>query len=51
VKLADELTDAQHERLRQAGTASIRGDSTFIVQSIYGAIQAHAGFERPEWLD
>jgi hypothetical protein len=33
------------------GTASIRVDSTFIVQSIYGAIQEYAGFERPEWLD
>jgi hypothetical protein len=23
----------------------------FIVQRIYGAIQEHAGIERPEWLD
>jgi hypothetical protein len=33
------------------GTASIRVDSTFVVQSIYGAIQEYGGFERPEWLD
>jgi hypothetical protein len=25
--------------------------STFMVQSIYGAIQKYAGMERPEWLD
>jgi hypothetical protein len=33
------------------GTAAIRVDSTFLVQSIYGAIQEYGGFERPEWLD
>ena len=33
------------------GTASICVHSTFIAQSIYGAIQEYAGFERPEWLD
>ena len=33
------------------GTARISVHSTFIVQSIYGAIQEHAGIERPEWLD
>jgi transcriptional regulator with XRE-family HTH domain len=32
------------------GTARISVHSTFIVQSI-GAIQEHAGIERPEWLD
>jgi hypothetical protein len=26
-------------------------DSTFLVQSIYGAIQEYGGFERPAWLD
>ena len=25
--------------------------STFVVQSIYGAIQEYAGIDRPEWLD
>ena len=25
--------------------------ATFIVQSIYGAIQEYAGIDRPEWLD
>jgi transcriptional regulator with XRE-family HTH domain len=33
------------------GTAATCVHSTFIVQSIYGAIQEYAGCERPEWLD
>ena len=33
------------------GTAQLRVGSTWIVQSIYGAIQEYAGFERSEWLD
>ena len=33
------------------GTARITVHSTFILQSIYGAIQEYAGIERPEWLD
>jgi len=33
------------------GTARITVHSTFVVQSIYGAIQEYAGIERPEWLD
>ena len=33
------------------GTARIAVSSTFIVQSIYGAIQEYTGAERPEWLD
>jgi hypothetical protein len=33
------------------GTGRISVHSTFIVQSIYGAIQEHAGIDRPEWLD
>ena len=33
------------------GTARLAMHSTFIVQSIYGAIQEYAGFARPEWLD
>ena len=32
-------------------TARIAVASTFIVQSIYGAIQEYVGCERPEWLD
>ena len=32
-------------------TARVVVSSTFIVQSIYGAIQEYAGCERPEWLD
>jgi transcriptional regulator with XRE-family HTH domain len=33
------------------GTAQLGVHSTFIVQSIYGAIQEYAGIDRPEWLD
>jgi transcriptional regulator with XRE-family HTH domain len=33
------------------GTARIAVYSTFIVQSIYGAIQEYAGVTRPEWID
>ncbi len=33
------------------GTARIAVGSTFIVQSIYGALQEYVGCERPEWLD
>jgi hypothetical protein len=33
------------------GTVRLAVFSTFIVQSIYGAIQAYAGIDRPEWLD
>jgi transcriptional regulator with XRE-family HTH domain len=33
------------------GTVCLRVSSTFIVQSIYGAIQAYAGIDRPAWLD
>jgi hypothetical protein len=33
------------------GTARVTVHSTFLVQSIYGAIQEYGGFERPEWLD
>jgi transcriptional regulator with XRE-family HTH domain len=33
------------------GTVGLRVSSTFIVQSIYGAIQAYAGIDRPAWLD
>jgi hypothetical protein len=31
------------------GTTAVH--STFIVQSIYGAIQEYAGIDRTEWLD
>jgi transcriptional regulator with XRE-family HTH domain len=33
------------------GTARLVVYSTFIAQSIYGAIQEYAGFEQPNWLD
>jgi hypothetical protein len=33
------------------GTCRVVVSKTSVVQSIYGAIQEYAGFERPEWLD
>jgi hypothetical protein len=39
-----------HRPLRH-GTARLVVYSTDLVQSIYGAIQEYAGFDRPEWLD
>ena len=33
------------------GTARLAVHSTFIVQSIYGAIQEYAGVARPVWLE
>jgi hypothetical protein len=33
------------------GTVRVSVFSTWIVQSIYGAIQAYTGIDRPEWLD
>jgi hypothetical protein len=33
------------------GTAQLRVGSTWIIQSIYGAIQEYAGCTRDEWLD
>jgi hypothetical protein len=32
------------------GTGRLAVSSTAVVQSIYGAIQEYAGFDRPEWL-
>jgi transcriptional regulator with XRE-family HTH domain len=33
------------------GTARLCVHSTFLVQSIYGAIQEYLGFDRPRWVD
>ncbi|HYH59285.1 MAG TPA: hypothetical protein VD790_08710 [Thermoleophilaceae bacterium] len=33
------------------GVATVRVHSTQLVQHVYGAIQAYAGFESPAWLD
>jgi hypothetical protein len=33
------------------GTGRLSVHSTFLMQSIYGAIQEYAGFDRPAWLD
>jgi hypothetical protein len=33
------------------GTCKIVYHDTRTMQSIYGAIQAYAGFDRPQWLD
>lgn len=42
---------AQTRRGLPHGTARVVVHSTFIVQSIYGAIQEYAGIERTEWVD
>jgi hypothetical protein len=31
------------------GTARIVVHSTWLIQTIYGAVQEYAGIERPEW--
>ena len=41
----------QQRRTLPYGTARLVVYSTFIVQSIYGAIQQYAGMARPEWLN
>jgi transposase-like protein len=41
----------QTRRTLPFGTARIVVHSTFVLQSIYGAIQEYAGIERPGWLD
>lgn len=33
------------------GTARLCVHSTFLIQSIYGAIQEYGDFDRPEWLE
>jgi AcrR family transcriptional regulator len=42
---------AGRRRTLPYGTARIVVHSTFIVQSIYGAIQEYARMDRPEWID
>ena len=43
---------SQHKRRTLPyGTVGLRVSSTFIVQSIFGAIQTYAGIDRPAWLD
>lgn len=44
-------TDPLKRRRLPYGTISLSVCSVVVVQSIYGAIQEYAGFERPEWLD
>lgn len=41
----------RRHRVLVHGTARVAVHSTFVVQSIYGAIQEYAGFDRPGWLD
>jgi hypothetical protein len=33
------------------GVCSLRVNSTWMVQHIYGAIQEYGGFDEPAWLD
>ena len=47
-------TSGASKRVRRPlihGTAQLRVGSTWLVQSIYGAIQEYAGCDRSEWLD
>ena len=41
----------QTRRTLPFGTARVVVHSTFVLQSIYGAIQEYAGIARPEWVD
>jgi len=41
---------ARKRRTLPLGTARIVVHSTFVLQSIYGALQAYAGLTRPRWL-
>jgi len=53
-KATVDRVSSQSQRKRNTllyGTASIRLHSTFISQSIHGAIQEYGGFSRPEWVD
>lgn len=43
--------DALRRRKLPYGTGRVCVASTELVQNIYGAIQAYAGIDRPEWLD
>jgi hypothetical protein len=45
------LSSASKRLKGKNGTVRLSVHSTFVVQSIYGGIQAHAGIDRPEWLD
>jgi hypothetical protein len=52
-KAAVNRTSRASSRKRQTlprGTARIVVHSTFVLQSIYGALQAYAGLDRPTWL-
>jgi AcrR family transcriptional regulator len=42
---------ARRRRTLPYGTARIVVHSTFVIQSIYGAIQEYSRMDRPEWLD
>jgi hypothetical protein len=51
VNRASRASNLRRGHVLPYGTARIAVHSTFLVQSIYGAIQEYGGFERPEWLD
>jgi hypothetical protein len=48
---ASRASAGRRRHLPPYGTARLAVHSTFIVQSIYGAIQEYAGIARPELLD
>jgi transposase-like protein len=45
------IASKQQKRNLPYGTARLILHSTFVVQSIYGAIQQYAGFDEPAWLE
>jgi transposase-like protein len=51
--VVDNVSRASQRKRRTLpyGTVRLAVFSTFIVQSIYGAIQQYAGIDRPAWLD
>ena len=44
------IASARKRRTLPYGTARVVVHSTFVLHSIYGAIQAYANIDRPEWL-
>jgi len=51
VNRASSASQRKRGHILPYGTGRLSVCSTFIVQSIYGAIQEYAGIDRPEWLD
>jgi len=50
VNVYSKYSQKKRRGLLPYGTTKVTVHSVRVVQSIYGAIQEHGGFERPEWL-